>query len=101
VEGAPIGRSSYALAGLLDAVGTTNLGFEGVGALEGVVRGDAAALTAAILDGVGRLPSLAVAAWQGLALGAVRFGDAAIVLGVMAFVFWVSPGLDCSVEGPS
>ena len=68
--------------------------------LEGVVRGDAVALTAATFDGVGMLPSLAVAVWQGLALGAVRFGDAAILLGVIAFVvLWVSPGLDCSAEG--
>jgi hypothetical protein len=91
-------RSSCALDGL-DLAGLDAEGPDGFG-LAGVVRGDEAAFAAAAsLDGVGTLPSLAVAVWPGLDLGAVLLGEAAMLLGVTAFVRWGSGGLDCSVEG--
>ena len=54
----------------------------------------------AILDGVGKLDSLAEAVWPGLVLGTVRFGDPAIVdLGVIAFDLVLAGGLDFSADG--
>lgn len=80
-------------------------------ALAGVVRGDAtggADLLAVSLDGVGRLDSLAVAAWPGLGRGTiVRFmlGDVSKDLGVTAAGLRARIGSDgglcCSDDGPS
>lgn len=89
--GTTIVKSSCPLEGLDDAGGVAFT-------LEGVVRGDAVDLTVAILDGVGRLPSLAVATWHGRIL-AVLLGEVVMLFGVTAFDFWDSPGLDCSLEG--
>ena len=85
--------SSCALEGLGDKVGRWSL------LLDGVERGDGPALAEGTLDGVGTLPSLAVATWPGLVLGAVLLGDAAKVFGVIALVLWASLGLDRSMEG--